>query len=344
VTGVVDLRSDTVTRPTAAMRRAMAQAEVGDDVYGEDPSVNALEEEVAGRFGREAAMLTPSGVMATQTLLATLCPRGTEVVCEADAHVAAYEVGAAAIVANVQLRTIDGDRGRLDADRVGAALRPRQFPYTEVAAISVEETTNRGGGAVHGLERLRALRTLADARGVPLHGDGARIFNAIVATGADPADYGRVLTAFSFCLSKGLGAPVGSVVVGDTDVVAEARRWRRRLGGAMRQAGVLAAAGRYALAHHVERLAVDHANARLLASRVADAVPGAVDPDAVETNMVFVPTGTRPAAEVADTLRGQGVLVGTMDEHVLRLVTHLDVDADACRRAADALVGALARA
>jgi threonine aldolase len=339
---VVDLRSDTVTRPTAAVRRAMADAEVGDDVYGEDPSVRALEEEVAGHFGHEAAVLVPSGVMATQVLLRALTRPGTEVVCENDAHVVAYEAGAAAINAQVQFRTVPGDRGRLDPDAVRAALRPAAFPYTEVAAISVEETTNRGGGAIHGLDRLRALRAVAHERGLVLHGDGARLWNALVATGDDPVTVGRCFTAFSVCLSKGLGAPVGSLAVGDAAVIAEARVWRRRFGGAMRQAGVLAAAGSYVLAHHVERLAEDHANARAIAERLADAVPGAVELDAVTTNMVYVVTGDRPAAEVVAALAAEGIRVGAMGPDLLRLVTHLDVDSAGCRRAADLLVDLLA--
>jgi threonine aldolase len=337
----IDLRSDTVTRPGRDMRAAMAGAEVGDDVYGEDPTVRQLEDEVADRFGRDAAMFTPSGVMATQTILATLCPRGTEVFCEADAHVVAYEAGAASILSGVQFRTIEGDAGRLDVQRVASALRPASFPYTELGAISVEETTNRGGGAIHGVDTLRALRRLADERGVPLHGDGARLFNAIVAGGGSERDYGQVFTAFSFCLSKGLGAPVGSVVVGDDEVVSEARLWRRRLGGAMRQVGILAAAGRYALRHHVERLADDHAHAQLIAGLLADAVPGSVDPATVATNMVYVDTGQRLAAEVVDEVRASGVLVGAMGPHLLRLVTHLDVDEAEVRRAAEVLAPAL---
>jgi threonine aldolase len=337
VTDVVDLRSDTVTRPTPGMRRAMAEAEVGDDVYGEDPTVRALEEEVAGRFGREAAVLTPSGIMATQVLLRALTSPGSEVVCESDAHVVAYEAGAGAALAGLQFRTVDGDRGRLDAERVSGALRPAMFPYTPLAAISVEETTNRGGGAIHGLDRLRALRALAHERGVPLHGDGARLFNAIVATGVTPREYGAVLDALSFCLSKGLGAPFGSMVVGDAEVIDEARVWRRRLGGGMRQVGVLAAAGRYALAHHVERLADDHANARRIAERLADDLPGSVDPTEVETNIVYVSTGAHDAASVAAALADDGVLVGAMGPHLLRLVTHLDVTDEDCVRAAELL-------
>jgi threonine aldolase len=339
----VDLRSDTVTRPTPAMRRAIADAEVGDDVYGEDPTVRALEETVAAHFGREAAVLTPSGVMATQVLLRALTTPGSEVVCEADAHVVAYEAGAAAINAQVQFRTIDGDRGRLDPDAVRAALRPASFPYTEVAAISVEETTNRGGGAVHGLGRLRALRAVADERGLALHGDGARLWHALVATGEDPVEVGRTFTAFSVCMSKGLGAPVGSLAVGDADTITVARAWRRRFGGAMRQAGVLAAAALHALDHHVDRLADDHANARHLATRVAEAVPGAVDLDAVETNLVYIGTGDRPAAEIVEALAVQGVRIGAMGPTLLRAVTHLDVDRADVDRAVDALLVELTR-
>jgi len=338
---LVDLRSDTVTRPGDGMRRAMATADVGDDVFGEDPTVRALEERVATLFGRQAAMFTASGLMATQALLAATCPRGSEIICESNAHLAAYESGAVAILGNLQTRTVDGDRGRLDATAVSAAMRPPMFPATQLGVISVEETTNRGGGAIHGLARLREIREVADSRSVPLHVDGARIFNAIVATGVNPADYGAIASVFSFCLSKGLGAPVGSVAVGDADDIAEARRWRRRLGGDMRQAGVLAAAGMYALDHHVDRLVDDHVNARAIADRIASAVEGVVEPDSVETNMVYVSTGSRPAADVARQVGDQGVLIGAMDTHLLRLVTHLDVDAADCRRAADVVIKVL---
>ena len=341
MSGVIDLRSDTVTRPTSAMRRAMAAAEVGDDQYGEDPSVTALEEQVAALFGREAAVFTPTGVMATQMLLRALVAPGSEVVCEAGAHVVAYETGAAAINAQVQFRTLDGTRGLLEADAVRAALRPVGFPNTEVGAISVEETTNRGGGAVHGLARLSALRAVADERGIPLHGDGARLWNALAATGADPAAVGGTFTAFSVCLSKGLGAPVGSLAVGDADVIAEARRWRRRFGGAMRQAGVLAAAGSHALEHHRARLVEDHANARAIAVRLAQTHPGLLEPSEVTTNIVYVPTGQRPAGAIIEELARQGVRVGAMGPHLLRLVTHLDVTADQCERAAGLLAAAL---
>ncbi len=341
---IVDLRSDTVTRPTPAMREAIAAADVGDDVYGEDPTVRALEERVAAMFGREAAVLTPSGLMATQVLLRALATPGSEVVCESDAHVVAYEAGAAAINAQVQFRTVDGHRGILEADAVRDALRPPSFPYTEVAAISVEETTNRGGGAIHGLTRLRALREVADERDLALHGDGARLWHALVATGDDPVAVGRTFTAFSVCLSKGLGAPVGSLAVGDAATIEVARLWRRRFGGAMRQAGVLAAAGLYALDHHLDRLADDHANARHLASRLTAAVPGAVDLDDVVTNLVYVRTGDRLATDVIAALATAGVRVGAMGPHLLRAVTHLDVDRAGVDLAADLLIAELTAA
>jgi threonine aldolase len=337
----VDLRSDTVTRPTAGMRAAIAAAEVGDDIFGEDPTVRRLQEVAADRFGREAALFVPSGIMANVIWMRVLGRPGAEVVVESNGHLVAYEDGASALLAGVQFHTVPGDRGRLDADRVRGALRPAGFPYPDVAVIAVDETTNRGGGAIHGLERLRGLRALADERGAALYCDGARIFHAVVASGADPAAYGALVDGLSFCISKGLGAPVGSVLVGDAGAIDEAWRWRRRLGGQMRQAGVLAAAGLYALEHHVDRLAEDHANAAVLAARLADDVPGSVDPADVETNIVYVDTGDVPAAEVVSRAADAGVLVGAMGEHLLRLITHLDVDRAGCLRAADVLAGLL---
>ncbi len=338
----VDLRSDTVTRPTAGMRAAMAAAEVGDDVYGEDPTTNALQDEVAERFGRDAALFVPSGVMANVVSVKVHTQPGDEVVVERNGHSVAYEDGAPAAIAGVQYLTVEGDRGRLDADRIAAAWRPAGWPYPTTALVSVEETTNRGGGAIHGLPRLRAIRALLDTRGTRLHLDGARIFNAMVATGTDPADYGPIPTSLNFCLSKGLGAPVGSMIVGDADLVAAARVWRRRLGGAMRQVGVLAAAGRHALDHHVARLADDHANARAIATMLADRVPGSAEPDLVDTNIVFVATGDHDATAVATAAAARGVRFGPADAHTVRLVTHLDVDAADAARAAEVIADVLA--
>lgn len=337
----VDLRSDTVTRPTRGMRAAMAAADVGDDVYGEDPTVNALQDEVAAMFGRDAALFTPTGVMANQIALRVLAAPGSEVVLEADAHIVAYEAGAHAALGGLQFRTVTADRGILTRAVVEPALRPRSFPYTENSVVAIENTTNRSGGTIYDLATLDDLRALCDEHELALYMDGARIFNAVVASGSSPETYGSRVAALSFCVSKGLGAPVGSLLVGDADLVAEAKAWRRRYGGAMRQVGVLAAAGRYALQHHVDRLADDHENARTIARIVADAHPDAVDPDGVETNIVYVATGARPAADIIRELGDEGIRVGAMGDHLLRLVTHLDVDVAGARRAGEALARAL---
>ncbi|MDQ3974482.1 MAG: threonine aldolase family protein, partial [Actinomycetota bacterium] len=286
--GLIDLRSDTVTRPTAAMRRAMAEAEVGDDVYGEDPTVRALQEAAAERFGRQAALLCPSGVMCNQLWLRVLARPGTEVVVEADAHLVNYEGGAGALLGGVQFRTVPGQRGLLDPADAAAAIRPHHFPLTPTSLLCVEQTHNRRGGTVYPLGQLRALRAVCDRAGVALYMDGARVFNAAVATGVAPRDYGTLVDGLMFCLSKALSAPVGSVMVGDADAIAEATTWRRRYGGAMRQAGVLAAAGLVALEQMVDRLADDHANARLLAEAAKQACPDGVDLAQVQTNIVCV--------------------------------------------------------
>lgn len=337
---MIDLRSDTVTRPTAAMRRAMADAEVGDDVYGEDPTVNRLQERAAALFGKQAALLCPSGVMCNQVWLRTLAPGGTEVVVEADAHVVNYEAGAGALLAGVQFRTLPGLRGLLTASDVAAAIRPDAFPLTPTSLVWIEHTHNRGGGTCYALADLRALRRVTTDAGVPLYVDGARIFNATVATGVAPATVGAEVDALSFCLSKGLGAPVGSVMVGDADAIAEAALWRRRYGGAMRQAGVIAAAGLVALDQMVDRLAVDHAHAARLAAAAAEVAPEHVDVAWVHTNIVYLERV--PAAALVTALREAGVLVGAMDASTVRLVTHPDVSAVDCDRAADHLRRVLA--
>ncbi|MGZ4509680.1 MAG: threonine aldolase family protein, partial [Blastococcus sp.] len=252
---MIDLRSDTVTRPTPGMRRAMADAEVGDDVYGEDPSINALEERVAALMGHEAALFVPSGTMGNQLGMRLVAQPGEEVLCDADAHVVTYELGAAAAVFGIQTRTVVSDGGRLDAAALIAQVRPRGDSYlTPTAAIAVENTHNRGGGLVQPLEQLQALWEWSRGAGVGVHLDGARIWNAHVASGVDLATYGSLADTASVCLSKGLGAPVGSVLVSSAERIRAARVWRKRLGGGMRQAGILAAAGMYALDHHVARL------------------------------------------------------------------------------------------
>lgn len=337
---MIDLRSDTVTKPTPAMRRAMADAEVGDDVYGEDPTVRRLEEEAAARFGRAAALYCPSGIMCNQLWLRVLARPGTEVVVEADAHLVNYEGGAGALLGQVQFRTVPGVRGLLDPADVADAIRADAFPLTPTSLVCVEQTANRGGGTVYELERLAALRKVTADAGVALYCDGARIFNAAVATGTAPQAYGELVDGLMFCVSKGLGAPIGSLMVGDADAIDEAREWRRRYGGALRQAGVVAAAGLVALEQGVQRLAEDHAHARLLAEAAADARPEVVDLDAVQTNIVYL-SGV-DAAGVCAALRGEGVLAGAMDARTVRLITHRDVSADDVRTASEGLRRVLA--
>ncbi|MGY1663096.1 threonine aldolase family protein [Geodermatophilus sp. SYSU D00705] len=333
---LVDLRSDTVTRPTPGMRRAMAEAEVGDDVYGEDPAVRALEERVADLMGHEAALFVPSGTMGNQIGMRLVCEPGQEVLCDADAHVVTYEMGAAAAVFGISTRTVVSEGGRLDAGQLIAQVRPRgDWHLTATAAVAVENTHNRGGGLVQSLEQLQRLWDWSREAGVAVHLDGARLFNASVASGIDLATYGRLADTASVCLSKGLGAPVGSVLVASAERIAAGRLWRKRLGGGMRQAGVLAAAGLYALDHHLARLAEDHEHAQALAKRLG------VDPATVETNMVVL--DDVPAPVVAEAAKAQGVLVSQVSPRRIRLVTHLDVDRAGVERAAEVLAGLLDR-
>ncbi|MGH8970105.1 MAG: threonine aldolase family protein [Actinomycetes bacterium] len=336
----VDLRSDTVTRPTAAMRAAMAEAPVGDDVYGEDPSVIELEARVADLLGHEAALFTPTGSMANQLGVRSLVGPGQELLCDDGAHVVRAELGAAAALSGITTRTWDGPGGRLDVDRIAALMRPDAGPYfVSTAAVVVENTHNFGGGTVQPLDDIRRLRDVTRAAGVRLHLDGARLWNAHVATGVPLSSYGELFDTVSVCFSKGLGAPVGSALASSRERIADARVWRKRMGGGMRQAGILAAGARHALDHHVERLADDHARARRIAATVADGAPGAVDPSSVETNIVVVQTPD--AARLVARCREEGVLIGALDARHARLVTHLDVDDEQVDRAAKVLVSAL---
>jgi threonine aldolase len=334
---VIDLRSDTVTRPTAAMREAMAAAEVGDDVYGEDPTVNALEAEVAALFGHEAALFTPSGSMANQIAVQLLVPRGNELLCDADAHIVTYEAGAAAAIGGITSRTWPAAGGDIMAATVGAMMRPDGYVAVPTRAIAVEQTHNRAGGAVIPLPVLRDLRGIADDAGVGLHCDGARIWHAHAADGVPLATYGGLFDTLSVCLSKGLGAPVGSLVVSTAERIAQARRLRKRMGGGMRQAGILAAAGRYALTHHIDRLADDHVRARRLAEALAPY--GVVDAARVRTNIVMLDLtkSTLDAAALAAAARRSGVLLSVLGPRIVRMITHLDVDDSAVDEAIEVL-------
>ena len=332
---MVDLRSDTVTRPTAEMRRAMAGAEVGDDVYGEDPTVNALEEAFAQRVGKEAALYVPSGTMGNQIALRLLAPAGTAVLAGRRQHVVIYENGAGGRNAGVQFTTLDDTDGTISPDDVRWAVEAADHHHVRPGLVCVENTHMPADGAPWPLDRLRAVASV----GLPVHLDGARLFNAEVATGVPAADYAAPATTVMCCMSKGLCAPVGSLLAGPAEVIAAARGERQRLGGGMRQAGVIAAAALVSLERMVERLAEDHGRARRLADVVAECWPaGGCDPERVRTNVV---TWRHPdPLAVLDHLAGEGVLAGTIAPGVLRLVTHRDVDDEGLERAVAALAGA----
>jgi threonine aldolase len=329
---MIDLRSDTVTRPTDAMRAAMASAAVGDDVYGEDPTVVELEERVAGLFGKDAALFTPTGSMANVLAVRSVAGVGEEVLCEASAHIVRAELGAHAALSGLTTRTWVGRP--VEMAQIERLVAPDMGPFfVATRAIALENTHNFGGGTVVPVEEMRAVRRFADEHGVAVHVDGARIWNAHVATGTSLEEYGQCADVLAVCLSKGLGAPVGSLVVGGADAIAEARVWRKRLGGGMRQVGILAAAGLHALEHHLERIAEDHEHARLLADACG------ADPSTVQTNIVVI--DVPDAAAVVAAARGHGVLVSAVGRRALRMVTHLDVSRADAETAASVLAKVL---
>ena len=338
---MADLRSDTVTRPTAAMREAMATAPVGDDVFGDDPTVIALERQVAGLFGHEAALFAPSGTMANQIALQLVVPRGGELLAGADAHVVTYEQGAAAALGGISTRTWPSVGAALDPEQIEAMIRPAGYPSVATRAVAVEQTHNLGGGGVVPLETLRRLRAVTGAAGVALHCDGARIWHAHIAESVPLAAYGELFDTLSVCLSKGLGAPVGSLIVGSAEHIAQARLIRKRLGGGMRQVGILAAAGQHALDHHVARLADDHARARRLAEALEPF--GVVRAAEVRTNLVMLDL-TKAALDAPSLVAAaaeRGVLLAAMLPRTARLVTHLDVGDDDIDEAIKVLTGLL---
>jgi threonine aldolase len=339
-TAPIDLRSDTVTRPTPGMRRAMAEAEVGDDVYGEDPSIRTLEARVAERLGLEAAVFVPSGTQGNQIAIGVQCRPGEEVILEEASHPFNYENGAIAALWGVQPRTVVGQRGLLTPAQIQAAFRGHDDHLPRSRLLIIENTHNRGGGTVWKPATFSAAVAAARDVGLLVHLDGARLFNAEVAAGVPASTWGRLTDSTTVCFSKGLGAPVGSVLAGSKPFVAEARRLRKRLGGGMRQAGILAAACLYALDHNVARLAEDHENARVLARRLSE-IPGVrIELDRVETNMVYAEVPVEAPALV-QRLRAAGLLVNSVGPHVVRLVCHLDVDRAGCERGADILRASL---
>ncbi len=334
----VDLRSDTVTRPTAAMRKAMAEAEVGDDVYGEDPTVNRLQEKAAGMMGKEAALFMPSGSMANQAAVKVHTQPGEEVICESSCHIYNIETGMMAAFSGVLPRLVQGQRGAMDPDQVVAAIRPSSYYLPRTSLLAVENTHNLAGGTILPVNLGRALGEAARAHGLSTHLDGARIFNAAVALGVPARDLAAPFDSVMFCVSKGLCAPVGSLLCGTRAFVEKARKVRKMMGGGMRQAGIVAAAGLVALETMVDRLAEDHARARRLGEHLAR-IPGfEVDAESLQTNIVMLrvhPPLTAP--KVGETLKARGVLCHVISDTLIRFVTHHDVDDAALDKALDAL-------
>ena len=325
---LIDLRSDTVTKPSAGMREAMAKAEVGDDVYGEDPTINSLEERVAKLFGKEAALFCPSGSLANQLSIRMLVAPGEELITETNSHIVRAELGAGAAFSGITTRTWLAPRGLLSADDALNIARPDSGPYlVSTTAIAVENTHNFGGGTVQSIDEIKKLRQESEKLGIKLHLDGARIWNAHIASGVEFIEYGKYFDTVSVCLSKGLGAPVGSLMLSTKERVAKARQWRKRYGGGMRQAGILAAAGHYALDNNLPLLKVDHVRAKSIASAVAAVAPKVIDPATVDTNIVGLELNSLKisASELSSQLKEKGVLASALGPKYLRLVTHLDL-------------------
>ena len=343
---MIDLRSDTVTRPTPAMRAAMQAAEVGDDVFHEDPCVNRLEERTAALLGKEAALFVPSGTMSNQIGVKVHTQPGDELLCDANCHIYNYEAGGPAVLSGVTCRTLDGDYGILDVSQLSDKIRSNDNHLVRTRLVCLENTHNRGGGRVYPLEKIQAISAWTHANGLALHLDGARLWNAVVAAGTDARTWAEPFDSVSVCFSKGLGAPVGSALAGSRDFIARARRVRKLFGGGMRQAGVLAAAALYALDHHVERLGEDHHNAQVIAGAIADTPGLRLDPPEVETNLIWfeVDADLGTAAGVAAALKAHGVLVHVAGAQTLRACTHLDVSAAQAARAAEVVRRAVRQA
>ncbi|MGQ9504103.1 MAG: low-specificity L-threonine aldolase [Thermogutta sp.] len=336
---LLDFRSDTVTKPTPGMRAAMAAAEVGDDVLGDDPTMHKLEARVAELLGKEAAVFVPSGTMSNLIAVRVHCRPGDEMICEADAHIYNYEQGGYAQICGVAVRPVQGDWGIMQLEQVQGLIRPDNAHFVRTRLLTLENTHNRGGGRVQPYSLVQALTSWARSAGLRIHLDGARLWNAYVATGIAPSQWAQHFDTVNVCFSKGLGAPVGSALAGPRDLIAEARRHRKVLGGGMRQAGILAAAALYALDHHIERLAEDHANAKRLAMGLAEIPYIALMPIPVETNIILFDIapewGTAGAFSAA--LKEHGVLINATAPQRLRAVTHLDVTADDVKKALRAI-------
>ena len=340
----IDLRSDTVTKPSDAMRQAMAAAEVGDDVYGDDPTVNSLEERLAAMFGHQAGLFCPTGSLANQLAIRTLVKPGEELLVETRSHIVRAELGAAATFSGITTRTWPSTDGLLKADDALAIAHENAGPYlVSTKAIAVENTHNFGGGTVQPIDEIAKLSSAAHARGIAMHLDGARIWNAHVASGVSFSEYGKHFDTISVCLSKGLGAPIGSVMLSTKERVAEARIWRKRYGAGMRQVGIIAAAAHYALDHNIDRLAEDHGRAEKIAIALAAIDSSLVDPSKVHTNIVGLELSTigMTAADLTARCKEAGLWISALGPHYARLVTHLDFDDAQCDQAIEILKRAL---
>jgi len=332
---MIDLRSDTVTRPTPGMLAAMTAASVGDDVFGEDPTINELERRTAALFGKEAGLFVPSGTMANQIAVRIHCRPQDEILLESTSHICLWEAGGPAALSGVTCRTIDGQNGLLSVGDLEGKIRPDDMHSVRTRLVCLENTHNRGGGTVYPLETVATIGNWARSNRLSIHLDGARIWNAMAATRVPAQAWGKHFDTISVCFSKGLGAPVGSALLGPSDLIAQGRRIRKLFGGAMRQAGFLAGACLYALDHHVDRTIEDHENAQLIAAAVADVRGLSLRPAKVETNLIWFEVNgqLRSAKDVAEKLRERGVLVAPLGKNVIRAVTHLDVSRADCQKA-----------
>jgi threonine aldolase len=339
----IDLRSDTVTKPTPEMRESMARAEVGDDVFGDDPTVKALEAETAALLGKEAALFTPSGTMANQLAVRGHTESGDEILVEANAHIYYYESGAPAVLSGVMCRCINGQRGIFSGADVEAALRPADQHFPRTRLVCLENTHNRGGGKIWSSNQIAEVAATARRHGLLLHLDGARLWNASAATGIPESDYAAYFDTVSVCFSKGLGAPVGSALVGPKAFIERVRRFRKMFGGGMRQAGIIAAGALFALRNHRTRLTEDHANAKSLASGLAALSGVEAHPTETETNMVFFRVRCLPAPLLVDRLRAEGLLVLAVGSDTIRAVTNLMVSSDDIEAATSTIAQVLER-
>ncbi len=330
----IDLRSDTVTKPSPAMLEAMMKAEVGDDVFGEDPTINKLQERVASMFGKDAALFVPSGTMGNEVCIKTHTQPGDEIILEQESHIFVYETGAPALLSGVQMITLAGDKGMLTAEQIKQAIRPKAYYLPQTKLICLENTHGRSAGSIIPLDEIKRVRALAINENISMHLDGARLWNACVATSITPKEYATYFDSLSVCFSKGLGAPVGSAIIGNVEFIERARKYRKMFGGGMRQAGILAAAALYALDHNIDRLRDDHAKATYFAGEVSKLRQLPIDMTEVQTNMVFIEiSGTgKTQNEILHLLKSNGILVTPERLSSIRAVMHLDVSMEEVKK------------